>query len=275
MKSWKKIVAVGSLALLLGAGHFLYDFQKRREVKACEKATGLETILYTSGSEPKKDIFMIKDGSVQDLIRNASWLGLSYNSPKEAIALLNKAQKKASRFFNIEGNPTSVIDEYKALCFNDIGMSDSASEYIQRAIKENKRIGWTSGLAENYHNLAEFYEEKKDYHHAIKYFSMSIKENEKIGYPFQIVRAYCHLSKLYGAVGNFKSAHTSLDRALFFNDKLNDNVNLIYRRHISQRMESICRQLGNVDEANEWHEKYNELDKEIERSGIKGDFKKY
>lgn len=270
MKTWKKAIAIGSTALVL-LGGYLYGnlYAKKKQIEASQKATGLMAVVYDENTKPKKEDFIINQGNVQDFIRSGSWLYFNYHSPKEALDMLNKAQEKAQVSWNPSDKPISVIDEYKALCFNEIGMPDSASEYIQRAIKENKRIGWQEGLAENYHNLAEFYEEKKDYNHAIKYLSMSITENEKIGLNKLVVDDYYHLSDLHQAIGNIGGVKASLNRALYFEGD-NPHSRLVFYK----RIESVCRQFGKTEEADEWKKEYEDLDKRIKEVDAKIESKK-
>ncbi len=171
------------MLILLGGYPFLSNFQKKKQLEASERATGI--ISYIADNVPRsKENFVINDGSVQDFIEASSWLYFNYNAQKEALEMLNNAQKKAERSWNPSEKPLGAIAEYKALCFKDLGRLDSALMYAQKAIEENKRIGWERGLAGNHHNIANIYREQRALEKALTNYEMSERLYRELGRGF-------------------------------------------------------------------------------------------
>lgn len=264
MKTWKKI-ALGSFALLfLGGSLFLSKLQKKKQLEASERATGL--ISYIDDTPKTKEDFVINEGSVQDFIEASSWLYFSYKAPEEALKMLNKAQRKAERSWNPKDKPLGVIDEYKALCFKDIGMLDSALVYIQKAIKENKSIGWKRGLAGNYHNIANIYREQKILEKALTNYEKSEELYRELGLDFFVADMYVDKANLYNEKGNIKEAISYFENAMSLSEK---QKNYLALGTAYKRLSDLYKKQGEKDKADDLDKKYSSLIKELEKKGFK------
>ncbi len=265
MKTWKKITLGGLAAILLGGYLFLSNFQKKKQLEASERATGL--ISYVEDDTPKtKEDFIINEGNVQDFIESASWLYFNYDLPREALEMLNRAQKKAEKSWDYSKKPMGVIYDYKAQCFLNIEELDSAFTYAKKALKENKRIGWKRGLAENYHTLAKIYRSKKDFKKALTNYKKSEEKYLELGIDFFRPDLYNEIAKLYDENENIDKAIDYYENALIFSEKLKNYwaFGTAYKELIE-----LYRRIGEKEKADSLNKKYNSLVKSLEKKGFK------
>lgn len=169
-----------------------------------------------------------------------------YGQEKKIVVVgaINKIAIDTNEIISLNKQATTILekDTNKALLL------------LQKALHFSKHANYTRGMALSYHNIAHYYNQKKQFEHAIAYEKLSLQQYILLRQKIDILNSYLSLSTLYTFVADYPQVKALYNRAAgFVNTQNKQEMHLLSKLRI--RLGSIYVTTGNYDSASYHYQK--------------------
>lgn len=170
--------------------------------------------------EKAREIFT-RTGNKSGLSASLNNIGIILDDNKEYQKALEYYQeslklKEELGMKNAVANTLSNI----GICYFNLKEYDKALNHAFRAEKIFNELGELQGLTVVYKYLGNIYLELKQYEKAESYFRQGLVQSQEIGSNHSILLAYEDISRVNEAQGDYREAHSMLEKAYNFRDSI-------------------------------------------------------
>lgn len=140
-----------------------------------------------------------------------------YNRPDSAIYYLHLMNRLA-----LQVNDTNEIAysyTFLGSLKKDIGQTDSAVFFFNKAIKEHEKMGFMRGIAGNYNNLGNVYRMQGNYAEAIGYYRLGKELFQQLDDELNVNNLVQNIAELYIQTKRYDDAEDELNAAQQYFDK--------------------------------------------------------
>ena len=144
----------------------------------------------------------------------------------DTVAALEKFREVAiamEKIGNLRSYGSSVTNI--AEMYQEMGESDSAFFYLEKAIEVDKKLNNIDGLETDYRIMGSLYRDLKDYQNARKYYFKALDINMEVGRKYTIEQTYVALYELEKEAKNFEKALEFLELQNAYKDSLMEESN--------------------------------------------------